>query len=194
MKPLRLALLLVIACAVACGGVTHNLSRKEAIRPSQVKGILIMGVSPAHHLQINVGTNVSNAIWQRDASPAAADVAPEDGYIVIDLDATTAITEYGITLVAPIDSDYVYWACPDRRTIAFQVPPNRAAYVGDVHFETKSNAIGTQLSFDAERARRFVERRYPALLADFRVVKAHVKDVAFPDAPEAVSMKCLDVK
>jgi hypothetical protein len=184
----------VFACVIACGGVTHNLSRTEAIRPSQVKGILILGVSPAHQVQINIGTNVSDAIWQRDASSPAADLAPEDGYIVIDLDATTAITEYGITLVAPIVSDYVYWACPDRRTVTFQVPPNRAAYVGDVHFAIEPDAIGTRLTFDAERARRFLQLRYPALLADFRVVKAHVKDVSFPDAPAAVSMRCLDVK
>jgi hypothetical protein len=189
---LRVALLLVLACAVACGGVTRNLSRHEAIRPSPVKGILILGVSPAHDVQIKLGTNVSSAVWKRDASAPEADLAPEDGYIVIDLDATTRATEYGITLVAPSDSDYVYWACPRRRTITFELPPNKASYVGDVHFEMESNAIAAQLSFDAERARRFVERRYPALLPDFRIAKAQEKKVVFPQAPEAVDMKCLE--
>jgi len=188
---LRVALLLVLACAFACGGVTHNLSRREAIRPSPVKGILILGVSPAHQVQIKIGTNVSNAVWRRDASSAEADLAPEDGFIVIDLDATTHATEYGITLVAPLDSDYVYWACPHRRTITFELPANKASYVGDVHFEVEPNDISAELSFDVERARKFVERRYPALLPDFSVAKAQEKKVVFPEAPEAVDMKCV---
>jgi hypothetical protein len=190
-KTLRLALLLVLACVLACGGVTHNLTRREAIRPSQIKGILILGVRPAHHVQINIGTNLSPTLWKRDASAPLADLPPEDGYIVIDLNATTYDTEYGITLVAPTDSDYVYWACPKHRTITFELPPNKASYVGDIVFETRPNGIAAQLSFDAERARKFVDLRYPALLPDFRAVKAHEKNVVFPEAPEAVDMKCV---
>lgn len=194
MTALRLALLLVLACVLACGGVTHNLTRREAIRPSPVKGILIMGVSPAHHVQINVGTNVSSTLWQRDASAPLADLAPEGGFIVIDLDATTWDTEYGITLVAPLDSDYVYWACPRKRTITFELPANKASYVGDVHFEFEPDAISAKLTFNTARARKFVEQNYPALLPDFRVAKAQEKKVVFPEAPEAVDMKCVDPK
>jgi hypothetical protein len=189
MKTVRLALLLVLTCA-ACG-VTHNLSRGEAIRPSPVKGILILGVNPPHHVQINTGISVSETTWLRDASGPEADLAPQDGYIVIDLDATTSDTEYGLTLVEPAASDYVYWACPKHPTITFQLPANKASYVGDVDFEVKPNAIEAKLSFNAERAKKFIERRYPALIPDFRPAPAHEKRVAFPSAPEHVAMKCL---
>jgi hypothetical protein len=190
MAPLRLGLVLVSMCAVACA-VTHNLSRREAIRPSPVKGILILGVNPKTQVQINVGTRVSGVTWRRDASPPEADLAPEDGYIVIDLDATDEFTEYGITLISPTDSDYSYWACPRKRTVTFELPPNKASYVGDIDLELQHNAIGVKLSFDADRAKKFVEQRYPALVPDFRVTPAREKRVEFPGAPEQYAgMKC----
>ena len=48
MRNVRLAPVLLLICAAIACGVTRNLPRSEPVEPSADKGILILGVHPAH--------------------------------------------------------------------------------------------------------------------------------------------------
>lgn len=93
----------------------------------------------------------------------AANIRPENGYVVTQLPETTGDVIYAITQFQIKAGGESYGDCGWKQALTFEGRGGKVIYLGDLDFQAVGKQVSFQHSNNIENARLFVDSNYPKL-------------------------------
>lgn len=93
----------------------------------------------------------------------AANISPDAGYVVTQLPARATGTRYAITQVILKEGGQVFNDCLWKQALTFPSHGGEVIYLGNFSFRENDSQLTVEQSNDFEKARAFMDSRYPNL-------------------------------
>jgi hypothetical protein len=151
----------VLSSCATVGQVDQNITLK-----SNEESIFVMGVSPANAKILMFPGEIKNGEFAQDKwRNASFWGAPVDGYIVGRATSKELLAITGVTLLKENTAFYgqQFRPCNGVKTMAFNVPGGKVAYLGHVDYEVEGNTLKVHYSKDLAVAKKHIEAKYPEL-------------------------------
>lgn len=164
-----------VACAVAlvasCAGCMNVLRIGRADHNASVRSdgdaYVIIGVSPDKAAISIMPGEIEDGQFRQDTEALSATFFdfPEDGYVVTRVTPGKAYAITHVRIYKTADESFVmpFVPCRSVKTVAFKLPPARAVYITDVHYDPLTNGVRPEYGHDFERAKAFGTTHYPNL-------------------------------
>ncbi|WP_157365559.1 hypothetical protein [Zooshikella ganghwensis] len=166
LKTEYLAVIFCVIFVAGCAGLPNFSNLKSGYKLSGKDAIVVMGVFPRYRIGVQPG-HFKNGKWERDEMKfLAANIFPENGYIVTKLSPLSDDGAYVIDQVLPEGiGAYTprFVACNGTSMVAFNSIEGRVIYVGDFEFYSASEVLRYAHDFNLIKAKESLSKHYPSL-------------------------------
>jgi hypothetical protein len=162
-----------------CG--TSAILDRNARAPEEDESIVVFKVSPANYrLFFYPGTVENGSFRQSPLFNAEINGVPKDGYIVAKVKAGQTLA---LKAVLEIKEERAggstrFEACGGSRTLVFDVPRSRVAYLTDIEYERIGNRVAIRYRRDLEGAIAHVRANYPGIGRDLQPMEFQILPTA----------------
>ena len=196
MKYFTLIIYLITIFIILSSGSCATLSNLEHSH-SFLKGnnysILVIGVEPRYRIHISRGCDMEQKWKLLNEFGAAANVFPEEGYVVVKLRPRNGKENYGIPSIMPkgisgVFGGNIFKACNGNLVPVFELPPDQVVYVGHVKYiKTEDDKLTFGISKNFTAAQEFIDMHYPNLSKDLIQGEITLKEIMNVDCrPDSI--------
>jgi hypothetical protein len=147
-----------VLAAALCG--CGSVGRSDGV-PAADQTVFVIGMSPEVRLVFAPGQVKDGAFLRGPLSVAVFNGKPENGYIVGRAKAGELLGLVTLNWPDRMINAPAFTACGGKATLVFDTPKDSVVYLGDLEYDSKTNAITYRA--DMRRAREFVDAHFPAL-------------------------------
>ena len=149
----------VLILALGCMAVKNSSS--DIVSSEKVVTVVI-GAKDAHSVAMIPGI-ASSGEFKPNREGFAANIRPENGYIVTQLSEKTVGVLYAITQVQIRAGGVSFGDCEWKQALTFEGNGGKVIYLGDFDFSTHGKQLTFEQSNNIENARSFIDSNYPKL-------------------------------
>jgi len=173
--------ILIVLSSGGCG-VMSNLEKDHTFVKGNNYSILVIGIEPRYRVHVSTGCDKGEKWKWVGEWGAAANVYPEDGYVVIKLKPRYGMENYGIQSIMPkgmsgVFAGHHYKACNGKLVPVFELPPDQVVYVGNIKYACKNKKLMFKVGQDFAAAKEFIKKNYPNLSKDLTQGKITLKEM-----------------